>query len=124
MVMIEYRVDPRERDNFLTAIGELEYERRRDGGYDWHIFEDAADDGRFVETFLIHSWEEHLRQHERVTVEDRLIQERVGTFHRGPREPVVSHLLATPLPPGAAPTCPALRSSCSTSTTPTPRTPG
>lgn len=93
MVMIEYRVDPRERDNFLTAIGELEYERRRDGGYDWHIFEDAADDGRFVETFLIHSWEEHLRQHERVTGADRIVQECVQRFHIVGKPPV-THLIA------------------------------
>lgn len=57
---------------------------------------------------MLASWLEHLRQHERVTVEDRLIQERVRAFHRGPREPLASHLLATPLPPGAALRAPSL----------------
>ncbi len=38
-------------------------ERRRDGAYDWGIFEDPAEEGRFIETFLTDSWLEHLRQH-------------------------------------------------------------
>jgi hypothetical protein len=39
---------------------------------------DAADEGRLVETFLLESWLEHLRQHERVTNVDRLAQEAVN----------------------------------------------
>jgi hypothetical protein len=40
---------------------------RRDGAFDWGKFEDAAFDGRFVETFPLDSRMEHLRQHERIT---------------------------------------------------------
>jgi Transmembrane secretion effector len=35
---------------------------------------------RIVEVFLVASWLEHLRQHERVTNADRLVQECVHTF--------------------------------------------
>ena len=52
-------------------------ERRRDGAYAWDIFEDTASPGRMVETFLVESWMEHLRQHERVTNADRVLQERI-----------------------------------------------
>jgi hypothetical protein len=34
-----------------------------------------------VETFLVESWLEHLRQHDRVTNSDRLLQEVVHRFH-------------------------------------------
>ena len=34
---------------------------RRDGAYAWGVFEDAADESRMVETFLVESWLEHLR---------------------------------------------------------------
>ena len=53
-----------------------------------------GDPARFIETFLDESWLEHLRQHERVTVDDRAIQERVAAFHVGGEPPRVSHLLA------------------------------
>jgi MFS family permease len=64
LVTVEYRIDPRERDHFLAAAEKLGQERRRDGAYAWRVFEDAAEEGRMVETFLVDSWLEHLRQHE------------------------------------------------------------
>ena len=46
-----------------------------------------------VETFMFKSWLEHLRQHERVTNADRLLQDAVHRFHcEG--EPIVTHLIA------------------------------
>jgi len=93
MVTVEYRIDPKNRKQFLAALDRLEKERRRDGAYAWGVFEDAAEEGRMIETFLVESWIEHLRQHERVTNADRLIQERVDHFniHGVPK---VTHLVA------------------------------
>ena len=93
LVTVEYRIRPQDREAFLQAVATLGRERRRDGAYDWGIFEDAAGEGRFVETFLVDSWLEHLRQHECVTNADRLVQEAVQRFdvHGDPR---VTHLIA------------------------------
>jgi MFS family permease len=91
LVTVEYRITPTDRDTFLAALGRLSRERRRDGAYAWGLFEDAAEDGRFVETFLVQSWLEHLRQHERVTNADRVLQEAVARFAA---ESKVSHLIA------------------------------
>ena len=72
---------------------ELAQERRRDGAYGWTVFEDAAEEGRMVETFLVESWLEHLRQHERVTNADRVLQEDIAHFQiQG--APKVTHLIA------------------------------
>jgi hypothetical protein len=46
------------------------------------VFEDVAERGRFLETFLVESWPEHLRQPERVTHADRVLEERVRGFLR------------------------------------------
>ena len=56
------------------------------------VFEDVAERGRVLETFLVESWLEHLRQHERVTNADRVLEERIHGFLRD--EPKVTHLIA------------------------------
>jgi len=93
MVTIEYMVAPAERDGFLTAIAKLAQERRRDGAYEWALYEDAAHAGTFVETFRVDSWLEHMRQHHRVTNADRVIQDAVQRFHAD-GTPLVRHLIA------------------------------
>src|SRR5258708_6105400 len=93
LVTIEYRIDPKDREPFLAALKKLARERRRDGAYAWGVFEDSADLSRMVETFLVESWLEHLRQHERVTNADRVLQD---TVHRFQIEgaPKITHLIA------------------------------
>jgi MFS family permease len=78
LVTVEYRLSSAEhRGAFLNALERLEHGRRRDGAYAWGIFEDTAESGRFLETFMLESWLEHLRQHERVTQTDRALQDRI-----------------------------------------------
>jgi hypothetical protein len=93
LVTVEYRIDPHDRQPFLSALEKLGQERRRDGAYAWGVFEDAAEEGRILETFLVESWLEHLRQHERVTNADRLVQDAAQRFHTA-GIPKVTHLIA------------------------------
>jgi predicted MFS family arabinose efflux permease len=93
LVTVEYRIDPAERAPFLAALDRLGEERQRDGAYRWGVFEDAAVPARFVETFVVESWLEHLRQHERVTNADRVMQSEVRKFNLE-GEPKVTHLIA------------------------------
>jgi MFS family permease len=93
LVTVEYRIRPQDREAFLKAIAKLEHGRRRDGAYAWGVFEDAAEEGRMVETFLVESWMEHLRQHARVTHADRVVQEAVEHFDLA-GEPKVTHYIA------------------------------
>ncbi len=93
LVTVEYRVDPARAEEFVSAMRDLGRTRRRDGAYRWGLFRDVADANRFVETFLVESWLEHLRQHRRGTVADRELLDRIQGFHLGPGPPAVSHLL-------------------------------
>lgn len=93
LVTVEYRVGAASRDAFLVAVDRLSHERRRDGAYRWGLFEDLATPGRFLETFLVDSWIEHLRQHERVTNADRALQEQIASLVTG--APTVTHFIAT-----------------------------
>jgi predicted MFS family arabinose efflux permease/quinol monooxygenase YgiN len=96
MVTIEYRVDPARSGEFVAVLEELAEERRRDGAYSWGLFEDAAEPGRFLEYFLVESWLEHERQHERVTKADADVQARANAFHAGGAPPLVRHYVAPP----------------------------
>jgi MFS family permease len=95
LVTVEYRIRPSDRDAFLAAVAKLASERRRDGAYAWGIYEDAAEPGRFLETFLVESWVEHMRQHERITGADRVAQEAVAQFQLD-GAPKVTHLISAP----------------------------
>src|SRR5262249_24072553 len=90
---VESGIAPADREPFLEALARLEHERRRDGAYAWGVFEDAAQEGRILETFLIESWMEHLRQHERVTKADRLLQGELRRFDQS-GNPKVTHFIA------------------------------
>ena len=80
MVTIEYRVQPDKRAEFVAAMQSVREMRRRNGAYFWELFHDSADPSRFNECFMDESWVEHLRQHERVSVADREIQQRAKAF--------------------------------------------
>jgi MFS family permease len=93
LVTVQYEIRPEDKNDFLKAMMELESERRRDGAFSWNIFEDLGQKGRFVETFMLDSWLEHLRQHERVTNADRNLQETADRFQVS-GAPKVTHLIA------------------------------
>jgi hypothetical protein len=94
LVTLEYRVPAGRTDEFVATMTELGRIRRRDGAYAWDLYEDLEDRGRFLETFTVGSWQEHLRQHERGTVADLDVERRVKELHEGPGPPVTRHLLS------------------------------
>jgi len=93
LVLVRYRVDPGRTEEFAATMRAMRRVRRRDGAYRWGLFEDVADPGCFVETFVVRSWAEHLRQHERFTAEDLAVRDRVRFFHVGDDPPAVSHFI-------------------------------
>lgn len=95
LVTVEYEIEPEDGPAFAAAMQALGEERRRDGAVFWQLFTDAENTRRRVETFMLESWLEHLRQHERVTRADRAVQDRVRAFHRGDGPPRVTHLVAS-----------------------------
>jgi MFS family permease len=93
LITIEYQIDPKDAAAFRAAMLHLRETRLRDGAFRCSLFADLEDPTHFRETFLVGSWAEHLRQHERATVEDQRIERAVQNFHRGAEPPRVKHLL-------------------------------
>ena len=80
LVTVTYEVPPDDIDGFAEAMRLVERHRRRTGAYRWGLFRDLAAPDRFVETFVVESWAEHLRQHSRATVNADLILGPVRRF--------------------------------------------
>lgn len=97
MIQVEYRVRPEDRPQFLRTLQRLSRVRRRDGAYAWGLTEHTADPQCVMEWFMVESWAEHLRQHQRVSHADADLQQEALQFHIGPEKPVVHHFLSLDL---------------------------
>jgi MFS family permease len=86
LAIIEYPIEPSESAAFLAVMQDVSLERRRDGAYAWHIFEDPNQQGRMVETFLIHSLLELRYREARVTKADAIIEDRAAKFLKASAE--------------------------------------
>ncbi len=91
LVTLTYTVVPEREAQFLDAMSRLRRSRQRTGAYRWALFRDGADPRRFVELYLVATWQEHLRQHTgRLTGTDRVIEQRA--YGLAERPPEVAHL--------------------------------
>ncbi len=97
LITVDYQIDPAQAREFRTAMRALRRTRLRDGAFRCSLFHDLDNPKHFRETFLVGSWAEHLRQHQRATIEDQRINEQVDAFHRGAEPPRVRHFLMTNL---------------------------
>jgi MFS family permease len=103
LITVEYRVPAERASDFIEAMEAMRSFRRRDGAVRWGLFRDLADPDRYLETFLVPSWAEHLRQHARVTVADQAIEARAFAFQQEGVAPVAAHLIAVRAHDGRTP---------------------
>jgi hypothetical protein len=84
LVTVEYEIEAKHADEFLAALEKFSRVRRRDGASRWGVYYDTEHPTRYLETFVVDSWAEHLRQHTRLTQGDREVEERVHRFEAKP----------------------------------------
>lgn len=98
LVTAEYRVDVDKAGEFVLCMRQVGRVRRRDGAMRWGLFRDPAEAGRYLESFLLESWADYLRQVERATLADRALDERARSFLAQGNQPAVTHLVAAQAP--------------------------
>jgi predicted MFS family arabinose efflux permease len=91
LVTVEYDVSPGRESEFLDAIREYGRVRRRDGASRWGICRDIEASNRYLETFVVSSWDEHVRQHDRLTRGDSELTRRLRSCIG--QDPIARHLL-------------------------------
>ena len=93
LVSVEYHAVDGHAEELVAALEAARFSRRRTGATTWRVWQDAADPNRVVEQFVVASWEEHLRQHERVTVHDQDRLDRVRALTDPKHPTTVTHWL-------------------------------
>jgi hypothetical protein len=93
VIAVEYRIAQQDWAEFMEAMMQLRRIRRRDGARRWTLLQDLSDPETWVERFQSPSWGEHLRHHRRTTFEDRAIELKPMSLHRGSAPPLVRHLV-------------------------------
>ena len=107
MVTVEYRSHDGLEADLLAALRDARFSRRRTGASAWRVWQDAADPARLVEQFVVASWEEHLRQHDRITIRDQQRLARIRSMTDPAHPATVTHWLTPATPrhsPGASAT--------------------
>lgn len=93
LILVEYDVARERLAAFLAVLERFSMERLRDGAYAWGVTQDSGNPERVVEWFMVESWAEHLRQHERFSHAGADLQAEASAFHRGTQPPSVTHLI-------------------------------
>lgn len=95
MVTIEYQVDKDKLSEFHTRTGQLQKIRKRDGAYYWELYQDTAHVQHYIECFMVESWLDHLRQHDRVSVSDKALQEKISSCLVAGSTTTIKHYVAS-----------------------------
>lgn len=93
MIQIVYQVDAKMHEAFRLAANGLSQARKRSGAFSWSIMQNAETPDTFVETWFEPSWTAHLRHHDRVTAEDRKLQDMVRALVKEGTDPIVLHFV-------------------------------
>jgi len=96
-VTIEYRPRPGLERDLVEALHAGRHARRRTGAISWRVWRDAANPGRVLEQFVVGSWDEHLRQHERVSIHDQQRLDEIKAMTDPSQPTTVTHWLAPQL---------------------------
>jgi predicted MFS family arabinose efflux permease len=96
MVSVEYLAASGRNAELLAALRDARFSRRRTGASSWRVWQDSAKPGRILEQFVVASWTEHLRQHERVTERDQQRYEAIRAMTDPAHPAQVTHWLTPP----------------------------
>lgn len=93
LVLLDYQLDQDDVEAFLEVMERLRVVRRRLGASRWGIFEDVTRHGRFVETFIVPSWDRYVLLRAHVTEGDAAVEAQARSFNRDESGPIVTRFV-------------------------------
>jgi hypothetical protein len=81
-------------DEFVRAMHELGHTLKSEGLSYWSLFQDPVDLTHFIEIRIAETWTEHMRQHERVTKNVQIVEDKIRSLVQYGTKPIVSHYIS------------------------------
>lgn len=95
-LIINYDIAEEDVDAFQAAMAERRRSRVRDGARNWALLRDLENPDLWIETYHFPTWTEYVRHHERRTVADAEVSDRINALHRGPHPLRVQRMIERP----------------------------
>ena len=94
LITIEYnKIDPKLSDEFEQSLHELGRLLKSEGMAYWELFQDPADIGHYIEIRIADTWTDHIRQHEYVTRNVQVMENRIRELIKDCPQPLISHYI-------------------------------
>jgi len=94
LITIEYnKIDPKLSDEFEQSVHELGRILKSEGMAYWELFQDPADIGHYIEIRIADTWTDHIRQHEYVTKNVQVMENRIRELIKDCPQPIISHYI-------------------------------
>ncbi len=93
LITIDYKIDPKLSNEFEKSVLELGRILKSEGMAYWELFQDTADIGHYIEIRIADTWTDHMRQHERVTKNVQIIEDKIRLLLKDDPKPIVSHYI-------------------------------
>lgn len=84
VIEIDYRVPEDQARPFYAVMQQLRSARTRSGAFEWSLARDISDPELWTERYHCPTWEDYMRQRNRLSANDEKTQERADSFHTGP----------------------------------------
>jgi hypothetical protein len=92
LITVEYnKIDPKLSDEFEQSMHELGRLLKSEGMAYWELFQDPADVGHYIEIRIADTWTDHIRQHEYVTRNVQVMENKIRELIKDCPEPIISH---------------------------------
>jgi MFS family permease len=98
LITIDYKIDPKLSDEFEQSVRELGRILKSEGMAYWELFQDTADISHYIEIRIADTWTDHMRQHERVTKNVQVMEDRIRVLLKDGPQPIVSHYIGKSAP--------------------------
>jgi MFS family permease len=94
LITIEYKkIDPKLADEFEHNLHELGRLLKSEGMAYWELFQDPTDIGHYIEIRIADTWTDHIRQHEYVTRNVKVMEDRIRSLIKDCPPPTISHYI-------------------------------
>ena len=93
LITIDYKIDPNLSNEFEKIMRELGRILKSEGMTYWELFQDTTDIGHYIEIRIADTWTDHMRQHERVTKNVQIMEDKIRLLLKDGPKPTISHYI-------------------------------